>query len=398
MYYNTLSNQLGHTERVRVPCVFRKQSGVLSSYSIIQISNKKSFTKIVTAPHTKYVRYIFRCSYLQSLKFEGTDDDSCLFYNQSHAGITTIFVDDGLIVGQNKDKVEDLLLKLARKFEITAEGPKQGMLYYLGMHIKLMRNGIFLSQSKYTKKIIKQIGFADAYEVSILMEPGMITNKLVNDKELKNKPYREAIGSLLYLSTMSRPDISFAVNYLSRDVCQPKVSHWKMVERVFRYLQGTKRFGIFFNSNCNHQVYTDSNYAGVDSDLCSTSGIIVENGGPIVWFAQKQKFTVISSAEAEYRAAVLGIQEVSWIHRVIKELKMQDLSNPTDLFIDNKASINMFENVNEGKITKGKKHIEIKRKFINQHVGKTVNPIYVKSKDQLAEIFTKPLRKGLFLY
>ena len=106
------------------------------------------------------------------------------------------------------------MLKLARKFEITSEGPKQGMLYYLGMDIKLMRNGIFLSQSKYTKKIIIQIGFADAYEVSRPMEPGMITNKLVNDKELKNKPYREAIGSLLYLSTMSRPDISFSVNYI----------------------------------------------------------------------------------------------------------------------------------------------------------------------------------------
>ena len=62
-------------------------------------------------------------------------------------------------------------------------------------------------------------------------------------------------------------------------------------------------------------------------------------GGPIVWFAQKQKVTAISSAEAEYRAAVLGIQEVSWIRRVVKELKMQDLSNPTDFFIDNKASI-----------------------------------------------------------
>ena len=337
-------------------------------------------------------------SYLQSLKLEGTDDDPCLFYNQNRTVMMTVFVDDALIIGQNKHKVEDLLIKLARKFEITSEGPKQGMLYYLGMDIKLMRNGIFLSQFKYTKKIIKQFGFADAYEVSTPMEPGMITNKLVNDKELKNKPYREAIGSLLYLSTMSRPDISFGVNYLSRHVCQPKVSHWKMVERIFRYLQGTKGFGIFFNGNCNLQVYTDANYGGVDSDMCSTSGILVENGGPIIWFAQKQKVTAISSAEAEYRAAVLGIQEVSWIRPVIKELKLQDLSNPTDLFIDNKALINMLENVNEGKITKGKKHIEIKRKFINQHVGKTVNPIYVKSKDQLADIFTKPLSKGPFLY
>lgn len=58
----------------------------------------------------------------------------------------------------------------------------------------------------------------------------------------------------------------------------------------------------------------------------------------------------------------------------------------------------MLENADEGKITKGKKHIEIKRKFIQGHVGKTIDPEYVKSKDQVAEIFTKPLSKGRFNY
>lgn len=79
-------------------------------------------------------------------------------------------------------------------------------------------------------------------------------------------------------------------------------------------------------------------------------------------------------------------------------MKIQDLTKPTDLFIDNKASIHMLENVEEGKITKGKKHIEIKKKLINQHIGKTVNPIYIKSKYQLADIFTKPLSKGPILH
>ena len=127
------------------------------------------------------------------MKFEGTDNDPCLFYNQSHTVMMTVFVDDGLIVAQNKDKVEDLLLKLARKFEITSEGLIQGMLYYLGVDIKLMRNCIFSSQSKYTKMIIEEFGFAFAYEVFTPMEPGMITNMLVNDKELKNEPYRQSL-------------------------------------------------------------------------------------------------------------------------------------------------------------------------------------------------------------
>lgn len=226
----------------------------------------------------------------------------------------------------------------------------------------------------------------------------MITDKHMNDGKLEDKPYREAIGSLLYLSIISRPDINFAVNYLSRQVGDPKANHWKMVEHVFRYLRGTENFGIFFDGKCKLQVYTGSNYGGDEADRCSTSGVLVENGGPIIWMAQKQKIAAISSAEAEYRAAVLGIQEISWLRRVIKELKLQDLTEPCNLIMGNQASIRMLENVEEGKITKSKKHVEIKRKFINQHVGKTVKPINIKSKDQVADIFTKPLSKGPFLY
>ena len=163
-------------------------------------------------------------------------------------------------------------------------------------------------------------------------------------------------------------------------------------------MRGTENFGIFFDGNCKLQVYTDSNYGGDDMDNCSTSGVLVENGGPIVWFAQKQKIVAISSAEAEYRAAVSGIQEVSWIRRVIKELNLQELCEPSSLIVDNKASICMLRNAEEGKINKSMRHVEIKRKFVSKHVSKTVIPVYVNSKEQVADIFTKPLTKGLFLH
>jgi len=336
--------------------------------------------------------------FLKNLNFEATDNDPCIFYNRSRTTILAIFVDDGLITALNKDDVEFVMSKLSSEFEVTTEKPNQGKLHYLGMGIEIKNNGIFISQPDYTKTILKKFGFEDAYDASTPMEPGMLTNKLMNDKDLTNKPYREAVGSLLYLSTMTRPDISYAVNYLSRHVNRPKVSHWRTVQRVFRYLQGTEKYGIFFSKNAKLQVFTDANYGGDDTDMNSTSGILVDYGGPIVWAAQKQRVTAISSAEAEYRAAVLGIQEICWIRRIMKELKIQAVNKPSKLFIDNKASMKMLENVDEGKITKGKKHIEIKRQFIQDHVGRTVDPDYVKSKDQLADIFTKPLSKGRFIY
>lgn len=82
----------------------------------------------------------------------------------------------------------------------------------------------------------------------------------------------------------------------------------------------------------------------------------------------------------------------------MKELKVKDAMEPSDFLIDNQTCINMLENTDEGKVTRGKKHIEIKRKFIHSHVGKTIVPKYVKSKEQLADILTKPLSKGQFAY
>lgn len=336
--------------------------------------------------------------FLEGLGFESTDDDPCLFYNNSCTIILAIFVDDGLVIGKCKTKIENVLSNLAKKFEVTSDNPSQGKIYYLGMKIDLKKNGIFLNQAKYTQNMLNQYGFSDAYAVSTPMEPGMLSDNSTNEAQLTNKPCREAVGSLLYLSTISRPDISFAVNFVSRHVSNPKQNHWKIIERIFRYLKGTFEYGIFFTGNNKLKVFTDSNYGGDGTDLNSTSGILIENGGPLVWIVQKQKQVAISSAEAEYRAAVTGISEVCWIRRIIGELKLQDVSSPTDLLIDNQAALHMLENADEGKITKGKKHIEIKRKFISQHIGVTVNPVYIRSKDQVADIFTKPLSKGPFLY
>ena len=136
----------------------------------------------------------------------------------------------------------------SQEFEIASNEPSQGKLNYLGMDLNFINNGILVSQTKYSENILNKFGFSDAYEVSTPMEPGMMTDRHVNDKDLTDKPFREAVGSLLYLSTMSRADISFAVNYVSRKVNKPKISHW-IIERIFRYLKGTVHYGIFFDGN-----------------------------------------------------------------------------------------------------------------------------------------------------
>lgn len=108
--------------------------------------------------------------------------------------------------------------------------------------------------------------------------------------------------------------------------------------------------------------------------------------------------TVVASAtaEAEYRAAVSSIDDICWIRRIGMELGILKKNDPTKLFVDNQSAIHMLRNVYEGKITKEKKHIEIPRKFIQQHIGTTVELQHIKSSEQLADILTKPLNRVIF--
>lgn len=267
------------------------------------------------------------------------------------------------------------------------------------MQIKSTSQGIFINQSEYVKKMLKRFKCDDMNPVYTPIKHGMVTDKhnLTNDKPLsKLVPYREAVGSLLYLAITSRPDISFCVNYLSRFNNKPMISHWKMVKRVFQYLKGTVDVGISFNGSEELVAFSDSDFRG---DLCtrrSTSGVLLFRGGPLIWFTQMQRFVATSSAEAEYRAAVSTFDEISWIRRVEVELNRLDPKELTTLYIDNKSAIHMLKNAGDDKVTKGKKHIEISRKFIQQHIGKTIKLKHVKSEDQLANLLTKPLSRNRF--
>lgn len=337
--------------------------------------------------------------FLKSLAFDNTDDDPCIYYNKDKSMLIALFVDDGLIAGKDERDMIEILNKLNRKFEATFDTATDGQLAYLGMQIYNGQNGIFVNQSKYTEKILKRFQFDLSNSVSTPMERGMVTEeeKRANDKPLgKSEPYREAIGSLLYLATISRPDISFAVNYLSRFNSKPMVSHWKMIKRVFQYLKGTTHYGINFNGDSEQIAYTDSDYGGDTLTGHSTSGILILRGGPIVWYTQKQRLVATSTAEAEYRAAVSSIDDICWIRRIGNELGILNKIEPTELNVDNQSAIHMLQNTHEGKITKGKKHIDIPRKFIQEHIGVTVRLNHVNSSDQLADILTKPLNRKIF--
>lgn len=336
--------------------------------------------------------------YLKKLNFECTDDDPCVYYNKDRSILIALFVDDGIITGKNQKQMIKILKKLNQEFEITYDVCSENKLNYLGMEIEITDKEITVKQSSYTKTILKKFGMEDSNDAPTPMEKGMLTNEenFKNDEPVDITRYREAIGSLLYLATISRPDICFAVNYLSRFSSKPMKSHMKMVRRVFQYLKGTVNFGISFNGNKEMIAYSDANFGGDLISCKPTTGVIIMRGGPIIWFSQKQDLVSTSTAEAEYRAAVSSMNEVCWIQRLGQELGYVN-NRPVKLYVDNQSAVHMLKNATEGKMKRGKRHIEISRKWIQQHVGKIVTLEHVRSNEQLADIFTKPVEKNLFV-
>ncbi|GKA03791.1 putative ribonuclease H-like domain-containing protein [Tanacetum coccineum] len=144
--------------------------------------------------------------------------------------------------------------------------------FFLGLPVKQKKDGIFISQDKYVAEILKKFGFSEVKTASTPMETQKPLLKDEDGKEVDVHLYRSMIGSLMYL-TSSRPDIMFAVCACARYQVNPKVSHLHVVKKIFRYLKGQPKLGLWYpkDSPFDLVAYTDSDYAGASLDRKSTT-------------------------------------------------------------------------------------------------------------------------------
>ncbi|GKA16597.1 putative ribonuclease H-like domain-containing protein [Tanacetum coccineum] len=170
-------------------------------------------------------------------------------------------IDKTLFIKKDKDDAQEILDELYRGA------------HFIGLQVKQKDDGIFISQDKYVADILKKFDFVTVKTTSTPIE----TNKaLLKDKEAEDVDvhlYRSMIGSLMYL-TASRPDIMFVVCACARFQVTPKVSHLHAVKRIFRYLKGQSKLGLWYprDSPFDLEAFYDSNYAGASLDRKSTTG------------------------------------------------------------------------------------------------------------------------------
>ncbi|WZY77861.1 hypothetical protein YC2023_024245 [Brassica napus] len=326
--------------------------------------------------------------------FRKSELDHTLFTLTGPSGIIVIlvYVDDLIITGSDKAGIQATKEFLKSVFDIKDLGE---MKYFLGIEICRSKEGLFMSQRKYTMDMLKETDVLGGKIAKTPLEEGykVLREGEVEEKQLFEDPklYRKMVGKLIYL-TITRPDICFAVNQVSQHMQAPKVHHWKMVDRILRYLSGTSGQGVWMGCNGSTEVvgYCDADWAGDRVDRRSTTGYCTFIGGNLVtWKSKKQKVISCSSAEAEYRAMLKLTNELVWIKGILKHLEIEQ-STPMTMHCDNQAAIHIASNSVFHERTK---HIEVDCHKVRQMIilG-VILPCYTRSEDQLADVFTKAAR------
>ncbi|XP_039115486.1 uncharacterized protein LOC120250711 [Dioscorea cayenensis subsp. rotundata] len=217
-----------------------------------------------------------------------------------------------------------------------------------------------------------------------------------SDKFSDPGTYRSLIRKLLYV-THTRPDIIFPVNYLSRFMNQPSKIQFIATKQVVRYLTGTKKLGLWYSRGDDGELeaFSDSDWGGSKVDRKSTSGVFFKLGScPISWGSRKKDVVALSTTEAEYIASTGAACQVVWLRRVLQNCG-KPCSESTKLWVDNLLAIAVAKNpAHHGRT----KHIDMRYHFIRGLVSEGVISLHhFSTKDQIADIFTKPLLTKKFV-
>ena len=298
-----------------------------------------------------------------------------------------VYVDDIVITGSTPAAVHRLVASLSDSFPIKDLGALD---YFLGLETSCNSGGMSLTQHKYALDLLHRINMENCNSASTPLDIG---KKLARDSGHilgtdDAFQYRNIVGGLQYL-TLTRPDISFAVNKVCQFLSQPTEVHWEAVKRILRYVKGTINTGLHFRKSPSTgiSIFTDADWAGCVDDRRSTGGFAIFVGPNLIsWSSKKQPTVSRSSTKAEYKALANGAAEAIWVESLLKELGIQQQRTPI-LWCDNIGATYLTTNPVFHARTK---HIEIDFHFVRERVAAGALQVrFISSDDQLADVFTK---------
>eukprot|EP01127_Copromyxa_protea_P008684 TRINITY_DN199_c0_g1_i24.p1 TRINITY_DN199_c0_g1~~TRINITY_DN199_c0_g1_i24.p1 ORF type:complete len:296 (+),score=39.86 TRINITY_DN199_c0_g1_i24:547-1434(+) len=278
---------------------------------------------------------------------------------------------------------------LQNQFKMTDLGE---MKFFLGMEVNRQASSVTISQKKYITEMLQRFGMADCRNADV---PAIPIGKPIDSPLLDSSTlYRQAIGALNYLSTCTRPDISYAVHLAARSMQTPTENDWDNVRRIFRYLKSSSNHGITYSKSKGGQIlgYSDASYAPESTDRKSTTGyVFIKNGGAISWKSKRQPIISLSSMEAEYIALTSTCKEAMWLRQLNKDVTGIEI--PMTILEDNQSTIKLASNHIHNDRSK---HIDVRYHWTREKVEqKQVILEYCQTSLMAADMLTKAVGKQL---
>ncbi|GKB30243.1 retrovirus-related pol polyprotein from transposon TNT 1-94, partial [Tanacetum coccineum] len=268
--------------------------------------------------------YATLSTYLLENGFRRGTIDKTLFIKRDKGDIllVQVYVDDIIFGSTKKSLCVEFEQMMHKRFQMSSIGE---LTLFLGLQVKQKDDGIFISQDKHVANILKKFDFSSVKTASTPMEPNKALIKDAEAEDVDVHLYRSINGSLMYL-TASRPDIMFAVCACARFQVTPKALHLHAVKKIFRYLKGQPKLGLWYpkDSPFNLEAFLDSDYAGASLDMKSTTGGCQFLGKRLIsWQCKKQTIVANSTTEAEYVAATNCCGQNPVFHSKTKHIEIR---------------------------------------------------------------------------
>jgi predicted transcriptional regulator len=331
-------------------------------------------------------------NYIKSEGFKQNAADPCVFFKVNKESkldiVLSIFVDDILTTGISIS-IQEFRENFKRKFKVSEKG---GICkHYLSIKFSRDTEYIYLDQTAYVNQKLEVKTYLlnpkESCASPLLPNFQELLIEANESKEIDTTfPYREMVGSLVYLANGTRFDITAALSVVSRFANNPKKIHCDMVRRIYRYLRGNNRkLRYKIKGEIKLVGYCDASLGNLEN-YASLAGFCFIMGESIIsWKSFKEPVIALSTAEAEYIALTPAVQECIFLQNFLQSMGYQ--TTKTEIREDNNACIALAKNPQDKKRTR---HIQIRFHWIREQLENGIfTLIPTKTLNQLADIFTK---------
>jgi len=348
-------------------------------------------------------------SLIERMRFTQSAIDPCAFYRRDL--ILLVYVDDCLAFSAKRSVLDAFVAELQANYVITDEGEVSE---YLGIKVIRHPDGRFeLLQTGLIDSIIEAVGLQD--DKATHDTPAL--SKTLLHKDPTGLPrrttwnYRSVVGMLNFLCASTRPELAFSVHQCARFSQDPKLSHELAILRIVKYLKATREKGLIFKPDSSKSLdcYVDADFAGSWShaDVQDASSVLSRSGYvimfarcPIMWVSKLQTEIALSTTESEYISLSQSLRDVIPLMNLLQELqpmirtKFFQRAVHCTVFEDNEGALELARTP---KMRPRTKHIALKYHHFREHVRRgTIIPEPINTKDQIADLFTKPLARDQF--